>query len=66
MIIVCSLKDLPEVCESVKPKYLISVIDPGYVPETPKSVQKHLKLGFDDILEISPNNHIFRLFSRKI
>ena len=50
MIIVCSLKDVPEVCESVKPKYLISVIDPGYAPETPKSVQKHLKLGFDDIL----------------
>ena len=52
MIIVCSLKDVPEVCESVKPKYLISVIDPGYAPETPKSVQKHLKLGFDDILEM--------------
>ena len=51
MIIVCSLKDVPEVCESVKPKYLISVIDPGYAPETPKSVQKHLKLGFDDILK---------------
>ena len=55
MIIVCSLKDLPAVCESVKPQYLISVIDPGYAPETPKFVQKHLKLGFDDIIKISPN-----------
>ena len=35
MIIVCSLSDLVDVCESVKPKYLISVIDPGYEPETP-------------------------------
>jgi len=60
MIIVCSLNDLLDVCESVKPKYLISVIDPGYEPETPKSVQNHLKLGFDDIINISSNNHIFR------
>ena len=66
MIIVCSLKDLPEVCESVKPKYLISVIDPGYEPDTPKTVQKHLKLGFDDIVEISPRNHIFRLNTDEI
>ncbi|MDC0232950.1 dual specificity protein phosphatase family protein [Pelagibacteraceae bacterium] len=66
MIIVCSLKDVPEVCESVKPKYLVSVIDPGYAPETPKSVQKHLKLGFDDILKISPDNHIFRLNTDEI
>ena len=60
MIIVCSLNDLLNVCDSVKPKYLISVIDPGYEPNTPKSVQKHLKLGFDDIVKISPDNHIFR------
>ena len=53
MIIVCSLNDLLNVCDSVKPKYLISVIDPGYEPDTPKSVQKHLKLGFDDIVKIS-------------
>ena len=66
MIIVCSLKDVPEVCESVEPKYLISVIDPGYAPETPKSVQKHLKLGFDDILKISPDNQIFRLNTDEI
>ena len=59
MIIVCSLHDLLSVCDSVKPKYLISVIDPGYEPETPQSVQKHLKLGFDDIVKVSPENHIF-------
>ena len=58
MIIVCSLSDLVNVCESVKPKYLISVIDPGYEPETPKFVQHHLKLGFDDIIKVSPDNHI--------
>ena len=60
MIIVCSLNDLFEVCDSVKPKYLISVIDPGYEPDTPESVQKHLKLGFDDIIKVSRDNHIFR------
>jgi predicted protein tyrosine phosphatase len=66
MIIVCSLSDVVNVCESIKPKYLISVIDPGYAPETPKFVQKHLKLGFDDIVKISPENHIFRLNTDEI
>ena len=47
-------------CESIQPKYVISVIDPGYAPETPKGVKNHLKLGFDDIIEISSNNKIFR------
>ena len=60
MIVVCSLDDLVSVCSSIKPKYLISVIDPGYEPETPKDVKYHLKLGFDDIIEISESNHIFR------
>ena len=66
MIIVCSLHDLLSVCDSVKPKYLISVIDPGYEPDTPQSVQKHLKLGFDDIVKVSPENHIFRLNTEEI
>ena len=61
MIIVCSLKDLATVCETVSPSHVISVIDPGYAPETPKGVHNHLKLGFDDIIEVSSNNHIFRL-----
>jgi len=61
MIIVCSLKDLETVCESVKPSHVISVIDPGYAPDTPKGVDYHLKLGFDDIVNVSPDNHIFRL-----
>ena len=61
MIIVCSLKDLETVCESVKPSHVISVIDPGYAPETPKGVKHHLKLGFDDIVELTQNNQIFRL-----
>ena len=60
MIIVCSLDDLVSVCSSLKPEYLISVIDPGYEPETPQGVKNHLKLGFDDIIEISELNHIFR------
>ena len=66
MIIVCSLSDLSNVCESVQPKYLISVIDPGYAPETPKGVKNHLRLGFDDIIEISINNKIFRLNTDEI
>ena len=63
MIIVCSLKDLETVCSSVKPSHVISVIDPGYAPKTPQGVKKHLKLGFDDIINISPDNNIFRLNS---
>ena len=61
MIIVCSLKDLETVCESVKPSHVISVIDPGFAPDTPKGVKNHLKLGFDDIIRISNDNKIFRL-----
>ena len=61
MIIVCSLKDLENVCESVKPSHVISVIDPGYAPKTPSGVKNHLKLGFDDIIEINEKNKIFRL-----
>jgi len=60
MIIVCSLNDLNAVCNSLKPKNLISVIDPGYEPETPSGVENHLKLGFDDILEVRRDNYIFR------
>ena len=60
MIIVCSLNDLNTVCNSLKPKNLISVIDTGYEPETPSGVENHLKLGFDDILEVRRDNHIFR------
>ena len=66
MIIVCSLNDLNNVCESVKPRFVISVIDPGYAPETPKGVEHHLKLGFDDIVKISPENKIFRLNTNDI
>ena len=55
------MKDLETVCESISPSHVISVIDPGYAPETPKGVRYHLKLGFDDIIQISPDNHIFRL-----
>ena len=65
MIIVCSLKDLETVCSSVKPSHVISVIDPGYAPKTPKGVANHLKLGFDDIVEINPNNQIFRLNNKE-
>ena len=60
MIIVCSLKDLVAVCESIHPSHVISVIDPGYVPKTPNGINNHLKLGFDDIVEIRSDNHIFR------
>ena len=60
MIIVTSLSDHKNVCEEVKASHLISVIDPGFQPSTPKVIKKHLKLGFDDIVEISENNKIFR------
>ena len=66
MIIVCSLSDLVDVCDNINPKYLISVIDPGYEPETPLSVEKHLKLGFDDIVKISSDNHMFRKNTEEI
>ena len=60
MIIVCSLSDHGHVCDSVKADHLISVIDPGYEPKTPTNVKYHLKLGFDDIIEINENNIIHR------
>ena len=66
MIIVCSLKDLETVCKSIRPSHIISVIDPGYAPKTPEGVKYHLKLGFDDIVKISPENHIFRLNTDEI
>ena len=60
MIFVCSLNDVNTLCSSIGAKNLISVIDPGYAPETPKCVNNHLKLGFDDILEVNNSNKIFR------
>ena len=69
MIIVSSLSDHKNICESVKASHLISVIDPGFQPSTPKVIQKHLKLSFDDIVEINENNKIFRwsgLFNEQI
>ena len=60
MIIVTSLKDHAHVCESVQASHLISVIDPGFEPTTPKFIEKHLKLGFDDIIEIKKENFIYR------
>ena len=66
MIIVCSLKDLETVCESVNPSHVISVIDPGYAPSTPVGVKHHLKLGFDDIIKVSSDNKIFRMNTDEI
>ena len=66
MIVVCSLKDLDLVCDSIKPSHIISVIDPCFAPKTPKGVNSHLKLGFDDIINIDPNNSIFRLNIDKV
>ncbi len=66
MIVVCSLNDLYNVCENIKPSHVISVIDPGHEPETPNGVKNHLKLGFDDIIEISEKNTIYRLNDNKV
>ena len=60
MIIVCSLSDHYNVCESVNANHLISVIDPGFEPKTPLCVKHHLKLGFDDIIETNNDNIIYR------
>ena len=61
MIIVCSLSDFENVCESVKPTHAISVIDPGYEPKTPAGIKNHLKLGFDDITSINDSGPIYRM-----
>ena len=55
MIIVCSLNDLETVCNSLKPKNLISVIDPGYEPETPLGVKNHLKIESVLLSALSPS-----------
>ena len=52
MIIDGSLAYQKNVWQSVNPSHLISVVDPGYLPKTPNNIQNHLKLGFDDIIEI--------------
>ena len=52
MIVVCSLSEFSNVCESINPSHAISVIDPGFEPTTPKGVSNHLKLGFDDIVNM--------------
>ncbi len=61
MIVVCSLADFENVCESIKPSHAISVIDPGFEPNTPKNVKHHLKIGFDDIVSINDSGPIYRL-----
>ena len=61
MIVVCSLSDFHNVCESVKPSHAISVIDPGFEPPTPAGVSNHLKLGFDDIINISDQGPLYRV-----
>ena len=63
MIIVCSLYDQKNVCESSKASHLISVIDSGLEPKTPKFVKKHLILHFDDIVEVRKDNKIYRKLS---
>tara|TARA_Y100000590_G_scaffold269143_1_gene302242 strand:+ start:531 stop:1109 length:579 start_codon:yes stop_codon:yes gene_type:complete len=60
MIIVTSLKDHANVCKSLNASHLISVIDPGFAPDTPYNVKHHLRLGFDDITEINSKNFIHR------
>lgn len=61
MIVVCSLSDFENVCESIKPTHAISVIDPGFEPNTPKDITNHLKLGFDDIVSISDKGPLYRV-----
>ena len=61
MIVVCSLSEFSNVCESINPSHAISVIDPGFEPTTPKGVSNHLKLGFDDIVNISDEGPLYRV-----
>ena len=61
MIVVCSLSDFNNVCDSIKPSHAISVIDPGFEPNTPSGVSNHLKLGFDDIINISDDGPLYRV-----
>ncbi len=61
MIVVCSLSDFNNVCDSIKPSHAISVIDPGFEPNTPRGVSNHLKLGFDDIINISDDGPLYRV-----
>ena len=61
MIVVCSLSDFQNVCNSVNPTHAISVIDPGYEPNTPNRGINHLKIGFDDIVSINDKGPIYRL-----
>ena len=61
MIVVCSLSDFSQTCESIQPSHAISVIDPGFEPKTPHGVSHHLKLGFDDIVSFNDSGPLYRL-----
>ena len=61
MIVVCSLSDFSYICESIKPSHAISVIDPGFEPQTPKGLPNHLKLGFDDIVSLIDEGPLYRV-----
>ena len=63
MIIVSSLQDFKNAVDKYKAKYLISVIDPGFIPKTPNNISHHLKLSFDDIIEIKNENSIHRNYN---
>ena len=60
MIIVSSLKEFRIATEKYNAKHLISLIDPGFIPKTPKKIKHHLKLSFDDIIKIKTDNFIHR------
>ena len=63
MIAVTSLQDHINACKKFEAEYLISAIDPGFEPSTPNSIKHHLKLGFDDIIEIKKENFIYRNYN---
>ena len=53
MIYICSLREMPRHVRSLRPGYLVSLVQPEFQPATPVGVksERHLRVGVDDIFE---------------
>jgi predicted protein tyrosine phosphatase len=53
MIYVCSLHEMPEHVRTLRPGYLVSLVQPEFQPPTPSGVRadRHLRVAVDDVSE---------------
>ena len=51
---VCALRHMPEMVERTGARHLISAINADFLPVTPATICRHLKLDMHDIIETQP------------